>query len=379
MQQLPQTPIDGILDVTESNQAQQRGPHGLFRYFGKLAPDVTAALLSEAVQLIKDSETILVNDPMCGCGTTLVEAAERGWRAFGTDVNPVAVLYARVKTRSLNRDYATTCLEEIATDSLQPNTEQIHEVFMSTVRADRWFSETARREIARVRLLLDRIPEGRERDALLASLLSRLRAYSNASVRTGRIFFDPSSAVADIRSDFLSTAANVLKMTPSADLDCVVELADARHIPTNAGGADIVFCHPPYFGLYRFSADVLRFELEVGGWDRKVVAKREIAEGWKSGDVRLLDKHVEDMRQVMAEVHRVIRPDGVFVLVTSNSTLGDTQLPVIDRLVSAAESESFNLLRHLERTARFVSASYHKSARADKVITRDHALFFRVT
>ena len=38
------------------------------------------------------------------------------------------------------------------------------------------------------------------------------------------------------------------------------------HVPSHssAGSGHIVFCHPPYFALYRYSSDVLRFELALG-------------------------------------------------------------------------------------------------------------------
>ncbi len=40
----------------------------------------------------------LLCDPFMGSGTTLVEAIVNGRRAYGTDINPVAVLIAKTKT-----------------------------------------------------------------------------------------------------------------------------------------------------------------------------------------------------------------------------------------------------------------------------------------
>ena len=80
---------------------------------------------------------------------------------------------------------------------------------------------------------------------------------------------------------------------------------------------------------------------------------------------------------MFAEARRVVTRDGVFVLVTSNSTLGDHQLPVIDRLVEKAVGQEFDLVKHYVRRARNGSASYHRSARLDKVINQDHVLLFR--
>lgn len=376
-QALPDLPVHGVLDISGSNHAQQRGAHGLFRYFGKLAPDVTAAVLDDAARLLGARVRIDVVDVMCGSGTTLIEACDRGWSARGFDVNPVAVLYAEVKTRRCDPEGVVSLLEELARDPWTPSPEEVTSVFAKTRNGERWFSSATRAEVARLRLLLDTVAVGAERDVLLAALLGRLRAYSNASVRTGRIFYDPESAIADIMSDYRRSVLSIVERLPRAGSACSVELGDARHTGLEDASADLVFCHPPYFGLYRYSSDVLRFELEVGGWSRGEVAKREIAEGWKSGDVGLLDNHVADMTGIMCEARRLLRPSGVFALVASNSTLGDVQLPVIDRLAAAADAVGLTLERHVVRRARNGSASYHRSARTDKVIQQDHILLFR--
>lgn len=43
----------------------------------------------------------IVMDPFCGSGTTLAEAQRRGYQTLGVDLNPIACIMARVKTRPL--------------------------------------------------------------------------------------------------------------------------------------------------------------------------------------------------------------------------------------------------------------------------------------
>src|SRR4051812_37526114 len=114
MQPLPSVPVDGYITIDSSNKAQARGPHGLFRYFGKLAPDVTGRVLDLAAEIVgRAHQSPLVVDVMCGSGTTLIESAERGYPSVGADVNPVGLLYAQVKTRAIDVDCYMTYLDHL--------------------------------------------------------------------------------------------------------------------------------------------------------------------------------------------------------------------------------------------------------------------------
>jgi len=67
--------------------------HGFHTYPARMHPG-TAAKLVQAVS--EPGQTVL--DPFCGSGTVLVEAMLAGRRARGTDLNPLAVRLARLKT-----------------------------------------------------------------------------------------------------------------------------------------------------------------------------------------------------------------------------------------------------------------------------------------
>ena len=72
--------------------------HGLHEYRGKFFPQLVGALMNIA-RLPSDA---VVLDPMCGSGTTLVEARLSGRRSYGLDMNPLSVFVADVKCRALS-------------------------------------------------------------------------------------------------------------------------------------------------------------------------------------------------------------------------------------------------------------------------------------
>src|ERR1051325_3040399 len=77
--------------------------HSYHTYPAKFIPQLAARLISENSN-IGD----LICDPFMGSGTTLVEAIVNHRRAYGTDINPVAVLITRAKTTTIEPQYLET-------------------------------------------------------------------------------------------------------------------------------------------------------------------------------------------------------------------------------------------------------------------------------
>ena len=71
--------------------------HGLHEYRGKFFPQLVRALTNIA-QVPPNG---IVMDPMCGSGTTLVEARLAGRRTYGLDMNPLSVFVSDAKCRAL--------------------------------------------------------------------------------------------------------------------------------------------------------------------------------------------------------------------------------------------------------------------------------------
>ena len=71
--------------------------HGFHNYPAMMIPQVAGRLLDI---FSKKGDQVL--DPFCGSGTVLVESKLRGLNSFGIDINPLAILLAKVKTTSLD-------------------------------------------------------------------------------------------------------------------------------------------------------------------------------------------------------------------------------------------------------------------------------------
>jgi DNA modification methylase len=75
--------------------------YGYHRYPAKFIPQLVEKLIEEYVSN-KDAH---INDPFYGCGTTIVTAISRGFKASGTDINKIAYLITKVKSAPIEPDY----------------------------------------------------------------------------------------------------------------------------------------------------------------------------------------------------------------------------------------------------------------------------------
>jgi len=75
--------------------------HCYHRYPAKFIPQIVEKLIDE---YISDSYAH-INDPFMGCGTTIVTAISKTFKASGTDINKIAYLMTKVKSTPINPEY----------------------------------------------------------------------------------------------------------------------------------------------------------------------------------------------------------------------------------------------------------------------------------
>lgn len=94
------------------------GTHGIHEYRGKFFPQLARSLINIA----DVPKRGIVADPMCGSGTTDVEAVLGEYHALGLDMNPLSVLMARTKCAllSIEPDLLVSSYESIRAQLMRP-------------------------------------------------------------------------------------------------------------------------------------------------------------------------------------------------------------------------------------------------------------------
>lgn len=288
---------------TPNRRCLRYGPHGLHDYRGKYFPQLVRALLN----ISNVQEGSLVLDPMCGSGTTLVEAALMGCRSVGLDLNPLSVFISQVKCDSLQlaphellADYE--CLVNAISLGRPAYGDRIRWAWLLSLPAadqaylTRWFPDHVLAELDLIVSCITKCPNHGSRNIFMVTLSDCLRSVSfqkpdDLRIRRSQELVRPRQAISDFMSRLLSNVKHLSAfLLQEQDFDSptarVIE-GDARLLETMiAEPADVVVTSPPYatalpyLDTDRLSLSYLRLltRTDHRARDYRMIGNREITD-----------------------------------------------------------------------------------------------------
>jgi hypothetical protein len=328
--------------------------HGLFPYRGKFHPQMVKALLN--VMGLKPGETVL--DPMMGSGTTLIEATLMGFNSIGVDRSPFCHFMTQAKLDGLRVPIGHV-------EWASQNAAAVFEHF-SHVSGHPGKEKTSRKP-TQVRLGLDRpskpqkapkhLREILEIDMVRNFLLLAFLDSAGYSIRSRRK--EPFEQFRAILERYLFVARKIQTVLRGVESELghtAALVGDARSLTLADSQVDGILFSPPY----SFAIDYVKndaFHLQVLGVDAPSLKEDMI--GLRGGSLReQYDLYVQDIRRVVEECSRVLRPGRFCTIVvgTNNQQLSrilevePQSVKSIPRLlVELAEESGLSLVRSIER------------------------------
>jgi len=346
-----------------------------------MAPEIA---LEEAAKLPVGS---LVLDPMSGSGTVVRVASEKGHRALGFDLDPLAVLMAKVWTTPIDVDELRRTGNELARHARDQARCAVSLPWIDgdqETRAfvDYWFAKAQQADLRQLsaalcelvgpvgdalRLALSRIIITKDHGASLARDVSHSRPH--------RVRLDNDYSVAN---QFLRSterlAQRLEEQRPPGNVS--VDVGDARRLSAvETSSVDAVITSPPYLNAIDYLrghrlalvwlghrlGDLRGLRSDFIGAERRpgVDADLELARDLTASlasldrlpprDRQMIDRYVLDLHATVAELHRVLRPGGTAVLVVGNSCIRGVFVQNARAVVVIAERAGFNLVKEVER------------------------------
>jgi len=388
-------------DLTFKGEKTDYAAHRIHAFAAKFPPQLPRLFIRELTQ---PGEWVL--DPMSGSGTTLVESVLSGRNVIGVDLDPLAVMIAKVKSMPLSLPQCAQIGDkvlEIARKTLRSSnaiklegsySPQAIEFF------DYWFEKETIRELdALVRAIKDvkEIPLS----VFLQVVFSSAIITKNGALTRARDLAH-SRPHRDLKRKVTQSALDVfakrLRVTIES-LDSMVDLSaramvvrsDTRSLPLRDNSVDLIVTSPPYAAN---AIDYMRghkFSLIWLGYDLKSLTetrKRYIGSELRATDLKFSSEtaneilgvmqpkaapraavvahYYREMESALREMLRVLTPGKAAVLVVGSSIIQGIDIKAPTVLSELAGSVGFQVVdmarREILRDARMMPTS-HNSAK----------------
>jgi site-specific DNA-methyltransferase (cytosine-N4-specific) len=344
-----------------SNQSLGYITHNIFRYFGKFPPPVARHLIKEYT-----NEKEFVLDPMCGSGTTALEAFLLKRNFICYDINPLSVLISKVKVKKLDAILLHRKFDEILKSaksmqncSLKPNDPKI---------AENWFYPETIESIAKLKYSISKNTKEEIKDFFDVALLSCVRKASKATTQQGRLFKDIETALKDIIPLFQKKVKEMIKSLlelPESEITKSIIENKSINDPINKElkkKLKLIICHPPYFNLYKYSS-INTLELNwMDNINPADIRKLEVREFFKIGKPENVTKYVEDMSKALINIHGYLSKNGVLAFMNGDTKIHGNYIPV-NKMLLETLTDYYKVEKVALRIPKFTEASWAASQR----------------
>ena len=354
----------------------------------RMAPDLVLERLGE----VDDGSRVL--DPMAGSGLVLRHAIELGHEASGFDLDPLAVLMARVWTTPVSQENLKTWATRVVGEAQATNENNVSLDWMDAEEETRtfveyWFGPSQRANLRRISFVLSSLGQGEcEEDKtsldLIRLALSRIivtkeprasLARDTSHSRPHKVLEDSDFRVFPAFEQSIQLLERRLAEHPPSSM-ANVESGDARRLETvGSGSIDAVITSPPYLNAidylrgHRLALVWLGYGLrqlrqirsssigaERAPDDPK--ARMLFSQIWAAmGKLEelpnryrlMIERYAEDLYRMISEIARVLRPGGTATLVVGNSCLKGTFIENAAGVTEAARMVGLTLTSVSER------------------------------
>lgn len=387
------------LDLDFSGQNTHYATHGLHSYAAKCPPQLVQFALDDYT---KPGDIVI--DPMVGSGTSLVEAKIHGRNAIGFDIDPLACLIARVKSRFIYDEEIESSYSSIINKVVKDinnlengaaNKSLLARAAPPTfLNRDYWFNQTVQRDLALLSFHIENANfDTNIKEFLWAAfsgiILSKVSVANARDITHSRhhYFSHPKSPkVLDKFDRRIKTMRRQMlefrSMCDKSKTTIKVVQGDARYLSARKNSADMVFTSPPYataldypralFLAVNWMEPILgvtpneykqngntyigsergklkKFELDenLGSIARKTISQIATLDQRKAN---LVQRYFQDMDQVFGEIGRVLRPNKYAVIVVCPSHIRKIQVPTHKVFTELASQSNLDLVAEHIRT-----------------------------
>lgn len=350
--------------------------HGLHPYPAKFIPHIPREVI-KAYSAYGDT----VWDPMCGSGTTVVEAALAGRPAIGGDLNPIAVLVSRAKTTVLGASAHAELLALIAgLERAARRSESLRSELPNFHNRDHWFDSQVAQELAyglqEICLLEEPTAEMLARCAFSAIIVpvSNQESETRWTARRQRVV--AGQTLLRLAAKISDGIRRVFEFEELADADTRIVEEDARNSSVADESVNLVVTSPPYANSHDYYL-YNKLRMFWLGYDVRAVQDAEIGSRNQHSDRgQGVDAYLDPMTDVLGEMHRALVSGGRAVIVVADAVIRNQLFSMDELLIERARAVGLDCDRKFSFDHRRFNAAFQRGFGTSKKKST-HVLVFQ--
>ncbi|MBI5194157.1 MAG: transcriptional repressor LexA [Nitrospirae bacterium] len=365
--------IDYSWDYKGENTKQYT--HGIHTYPAMFIPQVARRLLETYSQ---KGDTIC--DIFCGSGTALVESKLLGRNAYGIDLNPLAILLARVKTTPINPSLLTKAYFKLLSEIDKVKGKEVHKPNFNNI--DFWFKEDVILQLAKIKDAILKIENSDIRNFFMIPFSESVRLSSNTKSGEFKLVRISRDKLENYCPDVLGifrkrTELNIKGMADfykEAGKDVFTKIIygdSAKDNKIKDNSIDFILTSPPYgdsrttvaYGQFsRLSAQWANIfddpnkasgldnEL-LGGKATKTIEHHLLSNYLKESLDKIIKRDEKRAKEVLSfyiglntclrQAHRILKPKKYFCIVIGNRMVKQVRIPTDFIIAELSESIGF--------------------------------------
>ncbi len=347
--------------------------HGFHTYPAMFIPQVARKLIE-----VFSSEHDTVCDIFCGSGTTLVESSLLNRNSIGIELNPLAVLIAKVKTTPIDLQTLTNNLKAIL--FVYNNTKNATAPKFNNI--DFWFSESVIKDLARLKQAIWNISEENIRNFFSVCFSEVARIVSFTRHKEFKLFRDKNklekSFNPDVLGEFIRMCENnilgmkeyIHDVMPNTNVKIIPgDSTKDNGIPPES--VDFIITSPPYgdsrttvaYGQFSrlpaqwldlLPSQVKDIDKELLGGKNNINLKDpviDLSDTLKLSVKIISEKDEErakdvlsfyrDLYRALVQAHKILRPKKYFCLIVGNRTVKELVLKTDEIICEFGEKIGF--------------------------------------
>lgn len=246
-------PIDPFWNIGEEKELKM---HRIHAYPAKFPAFITTKALGYAKQ-----SGLIVNrmaDIFCGCGTVAFEAKRNNIDFWGCDINPVATMIARAKSKKYNTERLGKYMRGII-DCYVCHERDCDTYEAANERLKYWYNKDKFNDLVRLKkAIYEAVPKGSEyRIFFLCAFSNILKGSSRWLTKSIKPQIDPNKEPADVLCAFKEQCKFMILANKESDVTDVSETeivtANFLNESIDKPTVDMIVTSPPYVTSYEYA------------------------------------------------------------------------------------------------------------------------------